>query len=79
MFVTRRPFFPRSFQLLFLLPAGRPRLFVLPVTAVIHVGRRPRRFSDRRARRSRTMIASSISSRSWRRSESIFTMSMTEG
>jgi hypothetical protein len=44
-------------QLLFLLPDGLPRLFVLPLTAVTQAGGRPRRFSDRAARRSSTIIA----------------------
>jgi hypothetical protein len=67
------------FQLLFLLPGGLPRLFVLPFTAAIQAGGRPRRFFDRAARRSSTIIASLICSRSWRRPESMFKMSMTEG
>lgn len=65
-----------SSQLLFLLPGGRPRLFVFSLTFPIHAGGRPRRFPDRAARRSSTIIASPIWSRSWRRSESIFKTSI---
>lgn len=57
---------------LFLLPGGRPRRF----RAVIHAGGRPRRLPRPRARRSSVRIASSICSRSWRRSASIFKTSM---
>ena len=47
--------------------------------SAIQAGGRPRRFRDRAAaRRSSTIIASPICSRSWRRSETIFDMSMTE-
>jgi len=56
----------------FLLPGGRPRR----LRAVIQAGGRPRRLPWPRANRSSVMIASSICSRSWRKSASIFSTSI---
>lgn len=58
---------------LFLLPGGRPRFLV---AVAIQAGGRPRRFPLPLASRSRLMIASSICSRSWRSSASIFVTSI---
>ena len=66
-------------QSLFLLPGGRPRLFGTSFVAAIQAGGRPRRLPSPCARRSSTIIASPIRSCSWRRSESIFIMSISEG
>src|SRR5580658_6414276 len=56
----------------FLLPGGRPRLLILDIQA----GGRPRRLPRPRARRSNVMIASSICSRSARKSANILLMSI---
>jgi hypothetical protein len=61
---------------LFLLPAGRPRLFGVSFIADIQAGGRPRRLPRPCAMRSMTTMACSICSRSSRRSASIFKMSI---
>src|ERR1035438_392499 len=59
---------------LFLLPGGLPLRF----TSVIHFGGLPRRLPRPRARRSKTMMPSSICCRSLRSSSSILLMSISE-
>lgn len=62
---------------LFLLPGGRPRFFGAFFESAIQAGGRPRRLPRPLASRSSAIIASLSCSRSWRRSESIFNISIS--